>query len=100
LTRRYRQVAVTGNSMLPTLVDGDLVLVRLDTSAHPEDLVLVRWPSRPGQLSIKRAVWPEDAGWFVVGDNPPESTDSNHLGPARVLGVILWRLWPRPRRLR
>ncbi|MFL6144482.1 MAG: S26 family signal peptidase [Labedaea sp.] len=100
MTRRYRQVQVDGNSMSPTLAHRDLVLVRMDTPAHPDDLVLVSWPSRPGQLSIKRAAWPEDAGWFVVGDNPLESTDSNHLGPARVLGVILWRLWPRPRRLR
>ena len=98
--RRYRQVHINGHSMVPTLADGDLVLARLDTQAKPDDLVLVRWPSRPGQLSVKRAQWAEGGGWFVVGDNPAASTDSHQLGPATVVGVIRWRLWPRPRRLR
>lgn len=97
--RRYRQVHVSGDSMSPTLTDGDLVLVKLGAAVRPDDLVLVRWASRPGQLSIKRARWSEGDGWFVVGDNPGGSTDSNHLGPATVLGVIRWRLWPRPRRV-
>ena len=86
--------------MLPTLADGDLVLARMGAPVHPDDLVLVRWAARPGQLSIKRAVWAQDGGWFVVGDNSAASTDSNHLGPAQVLGVVSWRLWPRPRRVR
>ena len=98
--RRYRQVQVAGSSMVPALADGDLVLARMGDRVRPDDLVLVRWPNRPGQLSIKRAVWPEGDGWFVVGDNVAASTDSNHLGPADVLGVIRWRLWPWPRRIR
>lgn len=98
--RRYRQVRVTGLSMTPTIADRDTVLVRLGDEARAGDLVLVRWPQRPGQLSVKRAMWPDGAGWFVVGDNAKASTDSNHLGPAEVLGVIRWRLWPRPRRVR
>lgn len=99
-SRRYRQVRVSGGSMRPTLKPGDVVLVRLDTRPRPENLVLVSWASRPDQLSVKRAMWAEGDGWFVVGDNASGSTDSNQLGPATVLGVISWRLWPRPRRLR
>jgi phage repressor protein C with HTH and peptisase S24 domain len=100
-SRRFRQVRVLGGSMLPTLGDGDLVLARLGTPVRPDDLVLVRWARRPGQLSIKRAQWPDGDGWFVVSDNViPEARDSNHLGPAEVLGVIRWRLWPRPGRVR
>jgi phage repressor protein C with HTH and peptisase S24 domain len=86
--------------MRPTLAGGDLVLVRLGARVRARDVVLVRWAARPGQLSVKRAMWPEGDGWFVVGDNPAASTDSNHLGPAEVLGVVRWRLWPRPRWLR
>jgi phage repressor protein C with HTH and peptisase S24 domain len=86
--------------MAPTLTHGDLVLVKLGAPVNAEDLVLVRWKSRPGQLSVKRAMWAEGDGWFVVGDNASGSTDSNRLGPATVLGVIRWRLWPRPWRLR
>jgi phage repressor protein C with HTH and peptisase S24 domain len=98
--RRYRQVQVIGSSMLPALADGDLVIARMGVQPRPDDLVLVRWAQRPGQLSVKRAVWPEGDRWFVVGDNAAASTDSHHLGPAEVLGVIRWRLWPRPRRVR
>ncbi|HEU5473750.1 MAG TPA: S24/S26 family peptidase [Actinophytocola sp.] len=100
IVTQRRQVKVIGSSMLPTLADGDLVLARLDAPVRPDDLVLVRWSRRPGQLSVKRAAWPEGDGWFVVGDNTAASTDSNQLGPAEVLGVIRWRLWPRPRRIR
>lgn len=98
--RRYRQVQVAGDSMLPTLSSGDLVLVKLDTAVRPDDLVLVRWAERPDQLSIKRAQWPEPDGWFVSGDNAAGSTDSATLGPATVLGVIRWRLWPHPGRVK
>jgi phage repressor protein C with HTH and peptisase S24 domain len=96
----YRQVRVVGESMLPTLADGDLVLVYLTSEVRPEQLVLVRWPDISEQLHIKRAMWAEEGGWFVVGDNYRRSTDSNHYGPATVIGVVRWRLWPRPKPLR
>lgn len=86
--------------MSPVLADGDVVLARCGARVRPGDVVLVRWPERPGQLSVKRAVRPDGAGWWVLGDNPYGSTDSRTLGPARVLGVVPVRLYPRPRRLR
>ena len=86
--------------MRPTLSSGDLVLARLGGTVSPGDLVLVTWSARPGQLSIKRAQWAEADGWFVTGDNTAGSTDSNHLGPATVLGIVRWRLWPSPGRVK
>jgi len=83
--------------MSPTLSDADIVLVRRTGTASPGDVVLVVWP---GQLSVKRAVHKTDGGWFVRGDNPFGSTDSRELGPATVVGVVTWRLWPRPGRIR
>jgi hypothetical protein len=92
---------VRGPSMAPTVRDGDVVVVRFGVPPEAGDLVLVRWAARPGQLSIKRARSPEPGGlWQVFGDNRFASTDSGALGPAEVLGVVRWRLWPRPRRLR
>jgi hypothetical protein len=104
--------------MSPALTDGDVVLVTLGARPRPGDVVLVRWSSRPGQLSVKRATRPDggaatgagaggagnvgagDGGyWQVRGDNPFGSTDSRELGPAAVLGVVRFRLWPRPGRL-
>jgi phage repressor protein C with HTH and peptisase S24 domain len=95
-----RLVRVTGPSMAPTLRSGDVVLVRWDVPVGGGDVVLVRWAARPGQLSVKRAVRPDGGGWHVEGDNPFGSTDSRELGAAEVLGVVRWRVWPRPRRLR
>ncbi len=95
----WRRVAVRGPSMSPTLADGDVVLVRVGASVRSGDVVLVRWPSRPRQLSVKRAVRPSRDGWEVRGDNPFGSTDSRQLGPAQVIAVARLRLWPWPRRL-
>nr|WP_239028439.1 S26 family signal peptidase [Pseudonocardia acidicola] len=97
---RLRRVAVRGPSMSPTLGDGDVVLVRFGGVVRPGDVVLVRWPARPQQLSVKRAVRADGPGWWVLGDNPCGSTDSRQLGPAEVLAVVRGRLWPRPGRLR
>jgi phage repressor protein C with HTH and peptisase S24 domain len=91
---------VRGPSMVPTLFDGDVVLVRFGGAVRPGDVVLVRWAARPGQLSLKRAQRLVADGWLITGDNPYASTDSATLGPAEVLGVVLARLWPRPRWLR
>lgn len=96
---RWRRVLVRGPSMSPTLTDGDVLLVTFGASARPGDVVLVCWPSRPEQLSVKRAVRAGADGWEVRGDNPYGSTDSRLLGPARVIGVARYRLWPSPRRL-
>ena len=98
--RRLRRVRVRGPSMAPTLSDGDVVLVRFGATARPGDVVLVRWAARPEQLSVKRATSRDQDRWLVCGDNPYGSTDSRELGPATVVGVVLARLWPRPRRLR
>ena len=96
---RWRRVAVRGPSMSPALRDGDVVLARFGAPPRPGDVVLVRWPSRPGQLSVKRAVRPDGGGWWVQGDNPFGTTDSRELGPAEVLAVVRRRLWPRPGRV-
>jgi SOS-response transcriptional repressor LexA len=96
----WSRVLVRGPSMSPSLVDGDVLLVRFGAQVRNGDIVLARWASRPGQLSVKRAVRPIGDGWLVHGDNTFGSTDSRELGPASVLGVARYRLWPVPRRLR
>lgn len=97
---RWRRVAVRGPSMSPTLSDGDIVLARFGRPPRAGDVVLVRWPARPGQLSVKRAVRPVNEGWWVAGDNGFGSTDSRTLGPAQVQAVVAVRIWPSPGRLR
>jgi len=100
LRRRPRRVLVRGPSMAPTLRDGDIVVALPGAAVRPGEVALVRWASRPGQLSVKRAALEDADGWFAVGDAPQSSTDSRTLGPAEALGPVRWRLWPRPGRLR
>ncbi|MEJ2864215.1 S24/S26 family peptidase [Actinomycetospora flava] len=99
VARLPRRVLVRGGSMAPTLRDGDVVVALPGATVRPGELALVRWASRPGQLSVKRAALPFDDGWFAVGDAPEASTDSRTLGAAEALGPVRWRLWPRPGRL-
>ena len=101
-----RRVVVRGHSMVPTLRDGDVVLAVPGLRARDGAVALVRWPQRPGQLSVKRlALRLPDEGdddgacWFAVGDAPTASTDSRTLGPAVALAVVTHRLWPHPGRL-
>ncbi len=86
--------------MAPTLRDGDIVLLRVRARPVPGAVALVRWPARPGQISVKRVIRQDGDGWHVEGDNRLGSTDSRELGPAEVLGVVRWRLWPEPSRLK
>ena len=104
--RRWEVVVVRGRSMLPTLRDGDLLLVRGGTAARRRArtgrLAVVRLPGgRP--VSVKRLGVHDAGGWWVERDNPTEGVDSWQLGvpvpDADVLGVVVLRLWPRPFRL-
>ena len=89
--------------MLPTLREGDLLLVRYGASPRPGDLVVARFAD--GTVAVKRAVERRRtrsgaAGWWLLSDNPGEGVDSRHRGPvpeADVLAVVRLRVWPSPR---
>jgi phage repressor protein C with HTH and peptisase S24 domain len=88
---------VRGRSMLPTLREGDRLLVCYGARPRPGSLVVVRLPDRP--LSVKRATHREADGWWVERDNPAEGVDSWLVGAipeGDVVAVVLARLWPRP----
>jgi nickel-type superoxide dismutase maturation protease len=99
-----RVALVRGPSMVPTLRDGDRVLVWLVTPRRTPrigQVVVVELPDRP--LSIKRISAVSDDGVEISGDNPYGSTDSRDLGAlprAAIRGVGLVRIWRRPGLLR
>ncbi|MBK8078394.1 MAG: peptidase S24 [Kineosporiaceae bacterium] len=88
--------------MQPTLSPGDILLVRRGRSgAAVTRLALVDLGGgRP--IAVKRLTNRRDDGWWVERDNPAEGVDSWLVGTLHdeaVHGVVLARLWPRPRRL-
>jgi phage repressor protein C with HTH and peptisase S24 domain len=96
---RLFTVVVRGPSMVPTLRDGDALLVWRSKRIRPGQVAVVALPGVSG-LSVKRAVRPAGTGWWVEGDNPFGSTDSRELGAAEVVGRVLLRWWPRLGRVR
>ena len=95
---RLGLAVVRGRSMLPTLRDGDRLLVRYDVLPAPGALSVVRLPD--GVVAVKRLEHVDERGGWFSRDNPAEGNDSWTYGrPARpdeVLGVVLGRVWPRP----
>lgn len=109
---RWGIAVVRGRSMLPTLRDGDRVLVAYGARPRPGRLVVCRLPpdgeGRPRPLAIKRLTGPAahhglpGPGWWVERDNPAEGVDSWQVGalpPEAILAVVLVRL-PRAHGLR
>jgi hypothetical protein len=88
--------------MTPTVRHGDRLLVRRVRSTaavRPGDVVLARFPSRPGLLVVKRVRRAVSGGHWIEGDNAFVADDSRAYGPAAVVGRVVARLWPRPGRL-
>ena len=86
---------VRGPSMVPTLRDGDAILVRRHARIRPGQVVVARFEGQPG-LVVKRAVRPFGDLWWIEGDNDAVADDSRRYGPAIVEGRVLLRWWPRP----
>ncbi|MGN6131776.1 MAG: S24 family peptidase [Nocardioidaceae bacterium] len=96
--RNWGLAVVRGRSMLPTLRDGDRLLVQHGARPRKGALVVVRLPD--GTVAVKRATLREPGGWWVDSDNAREGVDSSKVGTIpdeAVLAVVRARVWP-PRR--
>jgi len=90
----WQRIRITGHSMTPTLLPGDLVLVRHGKPVRPGAIVLARFRAEPELLVIKRAVRPAAGGWLVASDNSRAGSDSRQHGAAEVVAVGI-RIWQR-----
>ena len=95
MLRRLRRYRVVGESMVPTLLPGQSVLV--DPRAFRKrlpgvgELVWLRDPRQLDRMLLKRVLSVEEARVFVLGDNPSSSTDSRGFG-AVPMELILGRV--------
>lgn len=89
-------VRVRGDSMLPTLNDGDRLAVRRLRKGEPKrgQVVVIR---ESGKTMVKRVSAVLAAGIEVAADNPISSRDSRHFGPVLtrdIEGIVAFRYWP------
>ena len=87
---------VEGNSMTPTLNDGEVVLVKHTRRVKVGDVVLAQHPYKQSVKVLKRIGEVNDQGRYILaGDNPEESTDSRSFGSLKrqdILGKVVGRL--------
>ena len=86
---------VDGDSMTPSLGDGDYVLARKNAVAVPGDIALIRHHSLG--LIVKRVKARDEDGCCVVAGDNPASTSSDVLGaiePDAIAGVVRWHVSP------
>jgi phage repressor protein C with HTH and peptisase S24 domain len=87
-----QRIRVAGPSMVPTLRDGDTVIVWRRARVRPGDVVLATFRTLPDRLVLKRAVRVTDGGWWVASDNTFAGGDSAAHGAAEVHGRVVLRI--------
>jgi nickel-type superoxide dismutase maturation protease len=95
--RAFRLVVVSGDSMRPTLLAGDRLLVGPAGRLRVGDVVAVADPRLPSRLLVKRVRSVGLGSVEVGGDNERASTDSRHFGAVArslVVGRVLYRYGP------
>lgn len=93
----FGRVRVAGLSMAPTLLPGDFLVVRRSAPPRVGTIVVARRPDRPGLLVVKRVTARGSGGYWLVGDNPLASDDSEVFGPVpedAVLARVFGCYWP------
>ena len=100
------RLRVVGESMVPTLLPGDRVLIwrglgPLRPPVRVGDLVALADPRDPDRVMVKRVAGRVGTEVLVHGDNEAASTDSRHFGlisATTVRGRVVYRYLPEERR--
>ena len=76
----YKRFKVSGNSMLPLLRQGDFIFSQKSHSLKLGDIVVTKHPFKKEMVLIKRIEKISAEGYYLLGLNLAESTDSRNLG--------------------
>jgi len=87
---RYLALRVVGDSMVPLLHSGDVVLVDLDRPAHPGDVAVARHPEH-GYVVKRLARAADGAALALVSLNPAYPPLDIVAAPGTVLGPVVLR---------
>jgi phage repressor protein C with HTH and peptisase S24 domain len=95
----YRAIRITGNSMLPTLHDGDLVAINITLRAPGQLSTKLIALNVDGECYIKRLIRAKTAKgkpgpWMASSDNRAEYDDIVDIEPDQILGKVEWA-WTR-----
>lgn len=77
----FMKVKVTGSSMWPTLVDGEIAKFEKEGNIDylEGQIILAKHPLKSELLMIKRIHSINEEGIFLVGDNPdPTASEDSH----------------------
>lgn len=87
---------VKGDSMRPTISDGDIVVIDPRSPVTVGDIVLARHPFKHSVKMLKCISAADENGrYLLTGDNPTDSTDSRSFGSVResdILGKAVGRI--------
>lgn len=92
--RRIGTVAVAGDSMAPTFMAGDWLVVMWGGVFRRGQVVLVEREDQPGVFLLKRVIGPIEGKIWVEGDNKEASTDSRQWGAIsqdEIVATVLFR---------
>jgi nickel-type superoxide dismutase maturation protease len=80
---------IEGDSMHPTLKEGDLVLINPQAELKVGDIVVARHPFKKSVNIIKRIadIMPGEK-YILLSDNPEESSDSRQFGAIAAKDII------------
>lgn len=86
---RRRGIIVEGNSMSPTLENGEKIFIKSAKKIEVGDIVLAKHPYKKSVKILKRvAEITEDGKLNLIGDNPSESSDTRSFGLILTENVI------------
>ncbi|MBW9244123.1 LexA family transcriptional regulator [Pseudomonas paracarnis] len=89
-------IYASGNSMEPTINDGDVLLVD-ESKIEPKDGQIFAMQSESKGTIVKRLVKSDFEGWIIRSDNPDkarygdETLRDGEINEVRIIGRVVWR---------